>query len=142
MKCDIKNKIADANMAAKKAGLLNFKGLNPADFITKISLSFWSFKYEIIHPAKVPNGKAIRSQLGRLYADNTKNSESPAPLLIINLMLLKDWVNHIIPTKTHVEINKFLNVCLNIYQDKIIKTFLKNYIEIFLNIYSTITNLD
>ena len=84
------NKIKVAKMATKKAGLLNFKGLNPTDFITKISLSFSSFKYEIMHPANVPNGRAIKSQLGRLYADKIKNSKRPAPLLIINFIVLKD----------------------------------------------------
>ena len=80
----------EKNIAIKNAGLLNLKGFIPADFMTKISLSFWSFKYAIIHPAKVPNGIAIKSQLGKLYADKIKNSKIPAPLLIINLIVLKD----------------------------------------------------
>jgi len=87
---EIVNNIREAVRATKKEGLLNFKGLNPIDFITVISLSFSSFKYAIIHPAKVPNGKAIRSQLGRLYADKTKKSDRSAPLFIINFMVLND----------------------------------------------------
>ena len=34
------NKITEPNIAIKNAGLLNLKGFIPADFITKISLSF------------------------------------------------------------------------------------------------------
>ena len=36
-----------------------------------------------MHPANVPNGRAIKSQLGILYADKMKNSKRPAPFLII-----------------------------------------------------------
>ena len=82
------NKIIETKIAIKKAGLLKFKGFTPADFITIISLSFWSFKYEIMHPANVPNGREIKSQLGRLYADKIKNSKRPAPLLIINFIAI------------------------------------------------------
>ena len=116
----MKNKIKDANIAIKKAGLLNFKLFIPADFITNNSLSLWNFKYEIIDPANVPNGIAINNQLGILYADRIKKSDNPAPLLTINFMLLKDWLNHIIPTKTRVEMTTLLNVCLKMYQVKII----------------------
>ena len=87
---DMINKIKDANIAIKKAGLLNFKLLIPADFITKISLSLWSFKYVIMEPANIPNGIAINNQLGILYADRIKKSDILAPLLTINFTLLKD----------------------------------------------------
>ena len=125
------NKIIETKIAIKKAGLLKFKGFMPTDFITIISLSFWSFKYEIMHPANVPNGKAINSQLGKLYADKIKNSNRPAPLLIINFIVLKDWLNHIIPRKTKVEIKTLLNVCRKMYQVKIINAFLKDLYWIF-----------
>ena len=121
----------EANIAIKNAGLLNCKVFIPADFITKISLSFWSFKYEIMHPANVPNGRAIKSLLGRLYEDKIKNSERPAPLLIISLIVLKDWLNHIIPTNTKVEIRTLLNVCRKMYQVKIIKVFLRFILNFF-----------
>ena len=81
------NKMIETKIAMNKAGFDKLKGFMPADFITKISLSFWSFKYEIMHPANVPNGRAIKSQLGRLYADKIKNSKRPAPLLIINFIV-------------------------------------------------------
>ena len=38
-------------------------------------MSLSNFEYEIIHPANVPNGRANRSQLGKLYADKIKKSE-------------------------------------------------------------------
>ena len=102
--CDNINNIIEDNNATKIAGLLIFRGLNPAAFITIISLSFSNFKYEIIHPANVPKGKAIKSQLGKLYAVKIKKSERLAPLLIIILIVLKDWVNHITAKKTIVDI--------------------------------------
>tara|TARA_B100001564_G_C20198988_1_gene471915 strand:+ start:219 stop:350 length:132 start_codon:yes stop_codon:yes gene_type:complete len=43
-----------------------------------------------MHPENVPNGIAIKSQLGILYADSIKKSDKLAPLLTINFMLLKD----------------------------------------------------
>ena len=118
--CEIINNKIDASMATRNAGLLNFNGLIPAAFITRSSWSFWSLKYEIMHPAKIPNGMTINNQLGKLYAERIKKSDNPAPLLTINFMLLKDWLNHIIPTKTSVEMKTLLNVCLKIYQVKII----------------------
>ena len=67
---------------------------------------------------------------GRIY-NKIKNSKRPAPLLIINFIVLKDWLNQIIPTKTKVEIRTLLNVSRKIYQVKIIRAFLKIYIEFF-----------
>ena len=61
-----------------------------------------------MHPAKVPNGKAIKSQLGKLYKDNKKKSDKLPPLSIINLMFLKDWLNQITPIKTKVETKTLL----------------------------------
>ena len=74
-----------------------------------------------MQPANVPKGRAIKSQLGKLYADKIKKSEKPAPLFIIILIVLKDWVNHITPKKTTVEMQTLLIVCLKIYFVKIIK---------------------
>ena len=43
-----------------------------------------------MHPANVPNGKAIINQLGKLNDDKIKKSEKSAPLSITSLIILKD----------------------------------------------------
>ena len=90
IKCDNTNNIIDDNKATKIAGLQILRELNPAAFITTISLSFSNFKYDIMQPANVPKGKAINSQLGKLYADKIKKSERLAPLFIISFIVLND----------------------------------------------------
>ena len=74
-----------------------------------------------MQPANVPKGRAIKSQLGKLYADKIKKSERLAPLLIINLIVLNDCDNHMTPKKTIVDMQTLLIVCLKIYFVKIIK---------------------
>ena len=117
----MRNKIIDENKDTIIAGPLILRGLSPAAFITTISLSLSNFEYEIIHPANVPNGRANRSQLGKLYTDKIKKSERFAPLSTINLIILNDCVNHITAKKTIVDKKTFFIVCLKTYFVKIIK---------------------
>ena len=63
------NKIKDDNIAIKKAGILNFKLLIPADSLLKFLYRFEASNMKSCIQ-KIPNGIAIKSQLGILYADS------------------------------------------------------------------------
>ena len=55
-------------------------------------MSLSNFEYEIIHPANVPNGRANRSQLGKLYTDKIKFDTGYNSQTVDLITLVKDAV--------------------------------------------------